>query len=71
MLGSWILAVFCVCLFFLFIRIQRPKNFPPGPEPIPIPNIKNPLKDFERFAERYGNIYSLHSGRGQLLSLLA
>lgn len=54
MLGSWILAVFCVCLFFFFIRIQRSKNFPPGPEPIPIfgnlflLNIKNPLKDFER-----------------------
>ncbi|XP_058239161.1 cytochrome P450 2F2-like [Hemibagrus wyckioides] len=68
MLGSWILAVFCVCLFFLFIRIQRSRNFPPGPEPIPIfgnlfqLNIKNPLKDFERFAERYGNVYSLYIG---------
>ncbi|MCJ8734451.1 hypothetical protein PDJAM_G00235500 [Pangasius djambal] len=68
MLGSWILVVFCVCLFVLFIRIQRPKNFPPGPQPIPIfgnlfhINIKNPLKDFGKLAEQYGNIYSLYIG---------
>ncbi|KAF5897977.1 cytochrome P450 2F2-like [Clarias magur] len=68
MLGSWILVVLCVCLLVLFIRIQRPKNFPPGPRPIPIFgnlfhfNIKNPLKDFEKFAEKYGNIYSLYIG---------
>ncbi|XP_060783079.1 cytochrome P450 2D3-like isoform X2 [Neoarius graeffei] len=68
MLGSWILAVVCVCLLFLFIRIQRPKNFPPGPQPIPIFgnlfhfNMKNPLKDFEKLAEQYGNIYSLYIG---------
>ncbi|KAK3564653.1 hypothetical protein QTP86_024522, partial [Hemibagrus guttatus] len=68
MLGSWILVVFCVCLLLLFIRIQRPKNFPPGPRPIPIFgnlfhfNIKNPLKDFVKFAEQYGSIYSLYIG---------
>ncbi|XP_053538031.1 cytochrome P450 2F2 isoform X2 [Ictalurus punctatus] len=68
MLGSWLLVVFCVCLLFLFIRIQRPKNLPPGPRPIPIFgnlfqfNIKNPLKDFEKLAEQYGNIYSLYIG---------
>ncbi|XP_053362025.1 cytochrome P450 2F2-like [Clarias gariepinus] len=68
MLGTWILVVFCVCLLFLFIRIQRPKNFPPGPRPIPLFgnlfhfNIKNPLKDFEKLAEKYGNVYSLSIG---------
>ncbi|XP_060784428.1 cytochrome P450 2F2-like isoform X2 [Neoarius graeffei] len=68
MLSSWILAVVCVCLLFLFIRIQRPKNFPPGPQPLPIFgnlfhfNMKNPLKDFEKLAEQYGNIYSLYIG---------
>ncbi|KAK2816538.1 hypothetical protein Q7C36_022809 [Tachysurus vachellii] len=68
MLGSWILAVFCICIFFLLIRIQKPKNFPPGPQPIPLfgnlfqLNINNPLKDFERFAERYGIVYSLYIG---------
>lgn len=54
MLGSWILAVFGVCLIFFLIRIPKPKNFPPGPQPIPVfgnlfqLNINNPLKDFER-----------------------
>ncbi|KAM9470725.1 cytochrome P450 2F2-like [Clarias gariepinus] len=68
MLGSWILVVVCVCLFFLFYRIQRPRNLPPGPRPITIFgnlfhfNIKNPLKDFEKLAEQYGNIYSLYVG---------
>ncbi|KAF7707688.1 hypothetical protein HF521_018906 [Silurus meridionalis] len=68
MLCLWLLVVFCVCLLFLFIRIQRPKNFPPGPQPIPLFgnlfhfNIKNPLKDFEKLAEQYGNIYSLYFG---------
>ncbi|KAF5897979.1 cytochrome P450 2F2-like, partial [Clarias magur] len=48
--------------------IQRPKNFPPGPRPIPVFgnifhfNIKNPLKDFEKLAEQYGTIYSLYIG---------
>ncbi|KAF5897981.1 cytochrome P450 2F2-like [Clarias magur] len=68
MLGSWILVVFCICLLFFFIRIQRPKNFPPGPRPIPIFgnlihfNIKNPLKDFEKLAEQYGSVYSVYIG---------
>uniref|UniRef100_A0A672SN25 Cytochrome P450, family 2, subfamily X, polypeptide 9 n=1 Tax=Sinocyclocheilus grahami TaxID=75366 RepID=A0A672SN25_SINGR len=50
------------------IRIQRPKNFPPGPPPLPLfgnllhVNMANPLKDFERFAEQYGNIFSLYTG---------
>ncbi|XP_036424092.1 cytochrome P450 2F2-like [Colossoma macropomum] len=68
MLGSLVLTWIFICLLFLFIRIQRPKNFPPGPRPVPIfgnlfqLNITNPLKDFERLAECYGNIYSLYIG---------
>ncbi|XP_062856169.1 cytochrome P450 2F2-like [Trichomycterus rosablanca] len=68
MLGSWILLGFCFCLLFLIIRIQKPKNFPPGPRVVPIfgnllqINLKNPLKDFEKLAERYGNIYSIYIG---------
>ncbi|KAF4094308.1 hypothetical protein AMELA_G00011540 [Ameiurus melas] len=75
MLGSLILLGFFVCLFFLLIRIQRPKNFPPGPRPLPIfgnllhLNIRNPLKDFEMLAERYGNIYSLYLGRNPAVVL--
>ncbi|KAI5608343.1 cytochrome P450, family 2, subfamily X, polypeptide 9 [Silurus asotus] len=69
MLSSWVLAVFCVCLVFLFIWIQKPKNFPPGPWPIPIfgnlfqLDINNPLKDLERLAKCYGKVYSLYFGR--------
>uniref|UniRef100_A0A3B1K754 Cytochrome P450 2B4-like n=1 Tax=Astyanax mexicanus TaxID=7994 RepID=A0A3B1K754_ASTMX len=68
MLGSLVLVWIFICLLFLFIKIQRPKNFPPGPRPVPIfgnvfqLNISNPLKDFERIAERYGNVYSLYFG---------
>ncbi|XP_060754048.1 cytochrome P450 2F2-like [Neoarius graeffei] len=69
MLGYLIIAVFCICLFFHLLRIQTPKNFPPGPRPIPIfgnlfqLDIRNPLKDFEKLAERYGDVYSLYLGR--------
>uniref|UniRef100_A0A8B9JB54 Cytochrome P450, family 2, subfamily X, polypeptide 9 n=1 Tax=Astyanax mexicanus TaxID=7994 RepID=A0A8B9JB54_ASTMX len=65
MLGSLFLVWGFICLIFLFIRIQRPKNFPPGPRPVPIfgnlfqLNITNPLKDFDK---RYGNVYSLYFG---------
>ncbi|XP_053538023.1 cytochrome P450 2D15 isoform X1 [Ictalurus punctatus] len=75
MLGSLILVGICVYLFFLLIRIQRPKNFPPGPRPMPIfgnllhLNIRNPLKDFEMLAERYGNVYSLYLGRNPVVVL--
>ncbi|XP_056307543.1 cytochrome P450 2F2 [Danio aesculapii] len=68
MLGFWILVWICIFLLFLFIQIQRPKKFPPGPRPLPLfgnlleLNINNPLKDFERLADRYGNIYSLYFG---------
>ncbi|KAL7885458.1 hypothetical protein AOLI_G00057530 [Acnodon oligacanthus] len=68
MLGFMVLTWIFICLLILFIRIQRPKNFPPGPQPVPIfgslfqLNITNPLKDFERLAECYGNIYSIYIG---------
>ncbi|KAI7812060.1 cytochrome P450 [Triplophysa rosa] len=68
MLGSLTLVWICIVLIFLFIRIQKPKNFPPGPQPLPIfgnllhLNIANPLKDFKRFSEQYGNVYGLFWG---------
>uniref|UniRef100_A0A673N6G9 Cytochrome P450, family 2, subfamily X, polypeptide 9 n=1 Tax=Sinocyclocheilus rhinocerous TaxID=307959 RepID=A0A673N6G9_9TELE len=68
MLGFLILVWICIFLLFLFIQIPRPKNFPPGPRPLPLfvnlleLNISNPLKDFERLADRYGKVYSLYLG---------
>ncbi|KAL7885464.1 hypothetical protein AOLI_G00057590 [Acnodon oligacanthus] len=68
MLGSLVLVWVFIFLLYLFVRTQRPKNFPPGPRPVPLfgnlfqLNITNPLKDFEKLAERYGNVYSLYIG---------
>ncbi|XP_076878184.1 cytochrome P450 2K1-like isoform X7 [Brachyhypopomus gauderio] len=74
MLGSFVLVGICIFIFIV-IRIQRPKNFPPGPQPVPIfgnllqLNILNPLKDLERLAECYGNVYSLYIGRNPAVVL--
>lgn len=68
MFGFSVLVLICVSLVFFLIRIQRPKNFPPGPPLLPIfgnllhINLANPLKDFERLAEKYGEIFSLYTG---------
>ncbi|KAM3609398.1 uncharacterized protein V6R79_014182 [Siganus canaliculatus] len=67
MLISAILLWLCV-LFILLSKSQRPKNFPPGPSALPILgnilhlSLENPLKDFERLRETYGNVYSLFLG---------
>ncbi|XP_054907227.1 cytochrome P450 2D17-like isoform X2 [Poeciliopsis prolifica] len=57
------------CLFFILqLKPQRPKNFPPGPPSLPVLgnllhlNLQNPLKDFEKLRESYGNVYSLFIG---------
>ncbi|XP_046705612.1 cytochrome P450 2F2-like [Silurus meridionalis] len=75
MLGSLILLGICVFLFFHLIGIHRPKNFPPGPWPLPVfgnllqLNLNNPLNDFKLLAERYGSIYSLYLGRNPVVVL--
>ncbi|XP_045078241.1 vitamin D(3) 25-hydroxylase-like [Coregonus clupeaformis] len=68
MLGSVVLLWLFILLLFFFIRVRRPKNFPPGPRPLPIlGNLLqldpvNPLKDLERLKRRYGNVFSLYIG---------
>ncbi|XP_056595363.1 cytochrome P450 2F2-like isoform X2 [Triplophysa dalaica] len=68
MLGSLVLVCICIVLIFLLIQVRRPKNFPPGPHPIPLfgnllnLDLANPLKDFEKLAEHYGKVYSLYWG---------
>ncbi|NP_001243106.1 cytochrome P450 2X7 [Danio rerio] len=68
MLEVSVLILICIFLVFFLIRIKRPKNFPPGPPPVPIfgnllqINMVDPLKEFERLAEKYGNIFSLYTG---------
>ncbi|XP_056114935.1 cytochrome P450 2F2-like [Rhinichthys klamathensis goyatoka] len=65
------LVLLCLGAFLLFLqfRIRRPKNFPPGPTPVPFfGNLLqfdriNPLKNFDEFAQRYGSIYALNIGR--------
>uniref|UniRef100_A0A3P9HDZ1 Cytochrome P450, family 2, subfamily X, polypeptide 9 n=1 Tax=Oryzias latipes TaxID=8090 RepID=A0A3P9HDZ1_ORYLA len=65
-------SIFCLWLCFFFILFQfklwRPKNFPPGPLSLPVLgnllhlNLKNPLVDFEKMKESYGNVYSFFIG---------
>ncbi|KAK9527989.1 hypothetical protein VZT92_014495 [Zoarces viviparus] len=51
---SFILLGTCVFFFILRLKCHRPKNFPPGPFPLPILgnvlnlNLDNPIRDFER-----------------------
>ncbi|KAG7468615.1 hypothetical protein MATL_G00145020 [Megalops atlanticus] len=68
MLGSLILLWISFCLLLFLFRTQRPKNFPPGPRPVPVfgnllqLNLKNPLDDLKKLAERYGKVFSLYIG---------
>uniref|UniRef100_A0A3Q2CYN8 Cytochrome P450 2J6-like n=1 Tax=Cyprinodon variegatus TaxID=28743 RepID=A0A3Q2CYN8_CYPVA len=69
MFVSLFLVALCLCFLLLQLKPWRPKNFPPGPLSLPIfgsllfLNLENPLKDFERLRESYGNVYSLFIGR--------
>uniref|UniRef100_A0A4W5QL73 Cytochrome P450, family 2, subfamily X, polypeptide 9 n=1 Tax=Hucho hucho TaxID=62062 RepID=A0A4W5QL73_9TELE len=71
MLGSVVLLWLFILLLIFFIRVRRPKNFPPGPRPLPIlGNLLqldpvNPLKDLERVKWAIvccGNVFSLYIG---------
>ncbi|XP_005795936.1 cytochrome P450 2F2-like [Xiphophorus maculatus] len=66
---SVFLLVLCVVFLLFQLKPQRPKNFPPGPPSLPVLgnlwnlNMKNPLKDFDRLSQSYGNVYSLFLGQ--------
>ncbi|XP_067090104.1 cytochrome P450 2F2-like [Osmerus mordax] len=68
MLGTLVLLWLSVCLLFYLLRTHRAKNFPPGPQPIPIfgnllqLNLENPIVDLNRLSERYGKVFSLYFG---------
>uniref|UniRef100_A0A8C6XKZ2 Uncharacterized protein n=1 Tax=Naja naja TaxID=35670 RepID=A0A8C6XKZ2_NAJNA len=63
---SWliILSLLFLCLW----KSQRPKGFPPGPWSLPlIGNLlqfskKEPLKDLDQLAQKYGPVFSLYFG---------
>ncbi|KAL4630319.1 cytochrome P450 2F2-like [Arapaima gigas] len=67
MLGLLLLLCIGFCLIFFF-KTQRPKNFPPGPQPVPIfgnllhLNLTNPIKDLNELSECYGKVFSLYFG---------
>ncbi|KAJ8272079.1 hypothetical protein COCON_G00109380 [Conger conger] len=69
MLGSLFLLWTSFWFLFVLFKIQRPKNFPPGPWPIPIfgnllqLNLVNLLYDLRKLSERYGKVYSIYLGR--------
>ncbi|MEQ2222122.1 hypothetical protein ILYODFUR_022628 [Ilyodon furcidens] len=68
MLASVVLLCLCVVFLLVQLKCRRPKNFPPGPAALPLlGNLldlskENPLEDFERLRNSYGNVYSLFIG---------
>ncbi|XP_078524959.1 cytochrome P450 2D6-like [Lissotriton helveticus] len=67
---EWIELLLLVAVFlpFLFWRASRPSRFPPGPLALPVIgnllqfNFNDPMKDLDKFAEKYGQVYSLYFG---------
>ncbi|XP_054856395.1 cytochrome P450 2J6-like isoform X2 [Eublepharis macularius] len=63
---SWLLLI--LFILYLFWKTVRPKQFPPGPMPLPFIgnllqfNASSPLKDLDKYAQKYGPIFTLYLG---------
>ncbi|KAL2090765.1 hypothetical protein ACEWY4_013028 [Coilia grayii] len=68
MVLSLVLLWVCTCLLLFLVRTRRPKNFPPGPQPMPIfgnllqLNLENPIKDLIKLSDQYGKVFSIYFG---------
>ncbi|KAM9808156.1 cytochrome P450 2D14-like [Neosynchiropus ocellatus] len=68
MIETAALLFLSLLLLLTVFRTKRPQNFPPGPPPIPILgnllhlNLESPIEDFETFARKYGNVFSIFIG---------
>ncbi|XP_062920351.1 cytochrome P450 2J4-like isoform X3 [Mobula hypostoma] len=71
----WTVAVFLFVFLIVFdvLHTRVPKNFPPGPFGLPFfgntfqLDLKNPHLQFCKFAEKYGDIFSLRIGYSYLV----
>ncbi|XP_023995583.1 cytochrome P450 2D15-like [Salvelinus sp. IW2-2015] len=69
MVGTFFLLCVGSCLLLLVVlRPRRPRNFPPGPPPVPIfgnvlqLSMKNPMAGLDKLSVEYGEVYSLFLG---------
>ncbi|XP_048829583.1 cytochrome P450 2D3-like isoform X4 [Brienomyrus brachyistius] len=68
MFGTLLLLWIGFFLLFFLYRPLRPKNFPPGPQPIPVfgnllqLTLDNPMEDLKKLSTQYGKVFSLYFG---------